>query len=145
MLIGSAALAALLALWFMPIQKLTPHTTVIVGGVPVSVEVVATDASRRQGLSGRENLPKGEGMLFVFDAPGRYPFWMKDTQFPIDILWLDANGVIVYVEKEVSPATYPKQFIPTQDALYVLEVSAGFIEQHNLIQGSKVNIPPDVL
>ena len=58
------------------------------------LEVADTDASRTLGLSGRDSLDSGAGMLFTFDAPGIYPFWMKDMKFPLDMVWIDSGKVV---------------------------------------------------
>jgi len=114
--------------------------TVTIGGVLVHVEVVDNDALRAQGLSGHAPLAPDEGMLFVFDADGIYPFWMKDMLFSIDILWLDAQGRVVHIEKNVSPETYPASFTPGSPARYVLEVPAGFADQHDIQIGATANL-----
>ena len=114
-------------------------STVTIGGSVVRVEVENTEASREQGLSGRTSLAEGHGMLFVFDAPGKYGFWMKDMNFAIDMLFIDASGKIVTIAAEASPAGYhlnpPQVFYPASDALYVLEVPAGFAAVHGIVDG----------
>lgn len=114
--------------------------TITIGGVPVHVEVVDTDASRAQGLSGHAPLESDQGMLFVFETDGAYPFWMKDMLFPIDILWVDAQGKVVHIEKNVAPDTYPASFTPDSPARYVLEVPAGFTDQHDIQIGDTANL-----
>lgn len=115
---------------------------IIVGQVAVRVEVVDTESLREQGLSGRPNLPEGRGMLFVFDADGQWGIWMKDMQFPIDIIFADAGGVVTTIYRSVSPDTYlqnpPQIFYPTAPARYVVELPAGFTAAHNIAVGSKV-------
>lgn len=111
----------------------------------LSVEIADTPSARMQGLSGRTGLDEGEGMLFVFDQPGRYGFWMKDMTFPIDIVWISQDGYVVHMEKNVSPDTYfkqdpPQTFVNTPNALYVLELGAGEAEKHGLYLGTKVKI-----
>lgn len=101
-------------------------------GTKVLVVVADTDVKRQQGLSGLESLKKNSGMLFVFDKPGKYGFWMKDMNFPIDIIWIDANHTIVHIERNVSPDTFPQLFASSKNALYVLEVAAGFADTHNM-------------
>ena len=124
----------------------TPPTTtlgvtkVVVGGVEVLVEVADTDVSREKGLSGRESLPEGKGMLFVFEKPDRYGFWMKDMKFPIDIIWIDSGFRIILIKESVSPSTYPTLFRPTDGALYVLEVPSGFSSKYNLSVGNKIRV-----
>lgn len=90
-----------------------------------NIEIADTPELRALGLSGRDALPGGEGVLFVFDHPDLWGFWMKDMKFSIDIVWMDENFSIVHVERAVSPLTYPKIFYPTAKARYVLEVNAG--------------------
>ena len=103
------------------------------------VEVADTESTREQGLSGRLNLPEGQGMLFVFDTDGSWGIWMKDMRFAIDIVWADASGAIVTVSSNVAPDTYPeKSFYPIAPARYVLELPAGFTTAHGIAAGSKL-------
>lgn len=106
----------------------------------VYAEIVDTKASRELGLSGRTEMKKDEGMLFVFDDEGRFPFWMKDMQFPIDILWISEGGVVVHVVKNATPESYPSVFVNQLGALYVLELQAGAADEYGIILGSKVSI-----
>jgi hypothetical protein len=109
----------------------------------ILVEIAESDQQRRQGLSGRESLAEGTGMLFVFEEDSRPTFWMDDMNFAIDIVWID-NGRIVAVENNVQPedgvteenlTLYPAP----QPIDYVLEVNAGYSEEHNLKIGDSVD------
>ena len=114
--------------------------TILMPKGAVTAEVADTKASRELGLSGRTKMENNEGMLFVFDQPGRYGFWMKDMNFPLDLIWINQNGVVVSVERDISPDTYPKTYINTAEASYVLEINAGLSETFGLYLGSKVKI-----
>lgn len=114
--------------------------TIIVGTTPLLVEVANTDAERQQGLSDRASLPQRRGMLFIFANPGNYGFWMKDMRFAIDIVWIDAAGVVVTIADNVSPDTYPQSYHSTAPAQYVLEVPAGFAKKQGIALGTKVVI-----
>ena len=104
----------------------TPGTiTGSVDGRPYVFEVRRTPEERAQGLSGRSGLTDDEGMLFIFDYDARHGFWMKDMLFALDIIWLDADMNVVHAETDVSPDTYPRSFVPTVPARYVLEINAG--------------------
>lgn len=105
---------------------------VLGGTVPLQVLVADTESKRVQGLSKSQPLKEGQGMLFLFDKPGKYGIWMKDMNYPIDIVWFDEHKEVVYFEQNISPQTYPKVFTPPVDALSVLELPAGFLEKHNL-------------
>ena len=115
--------------------------TVCVKDVCVQVEVVDSDAARQQGLMFRENLPGGQGMLFVFEDEGRYGFWMKNMKFPIDIIWVDKEETIVDTKPDLSPCPESCEiFSPRDKALYALEVHAGFARRNKIEIGDKVNI-----
>lgn len=100
--------------------------TVSIGNTTFTVEVVNTPAAEERGLGGRTSIPLGSGMLFAFDKPGSWGIWMKDMNFPIDIIWAHADGTITTIARDVATSTYPQTFYPaTPDAAYVLEVNAG--------------------
>lgn len=104
-------------------------------------EVVASPEAREQGLSGRADVPHGYGMLFVFDQPGTYGFWMKDMLVPIDIIWLASDGTIVGIEDSVSPSTYPTPFFPTSPVRLVLETRAGEAQAQGWSVGTRLALP----
>ncbi len=106
----------------------------------IPLVVVDTPETRERGLSGRENLSEYSAMFFVFDRPDRYAFWMKDMNFPIDIIWLDEKFKIIHIESAIFPQTYPKTFEPTEKNLYVLETNAHFAEKNNLKVGDILKI-----
>ena len=107
-------------------------------GQKIKIELAQSKEEQERGLSGRETLPEGEGVLFIFENSAQHLFWMKDMKFAIDIIWIDADGKVVYIKKSVTPDTYPEVFKPTQNAKYVLEVLAGFSEKNNLKEGDSV-------
>src|SRR3989344_805121 len=85
-----------------------PTTTVTIGSTKIEVEIASTPAQYKLGLSGRESLVEGQGMLFVFTQPNRDGFWMKDMHFSLDILWADSNGKIITIAHDISPSTFPQ-------------------------------------
>lgn len=110
-----------------------------------SIEVVATEQMRVRGLSSRTEVPPDYGMLFIFDKPGRYGFWMKDMQVAIDILWLSDDGTIVGIEESVAPETYPTVFYSPEYVRHVLETRAGEAKAQGWQVGSHIDMPPGVL
>ena len=71
---------------------------------------------------------------------GIYPFWMKNMNFPIDIIWIDENGNIVYRVINADPSSYPKTFTPSASARYVLEIPAYTADDYGFLVGSSVII-----
>lgn len=121
-----------------PTQESSPAaktTDVWLGSGHVWAEIVDTPESRSRGLSGRPSLDEGTGMLFVFEEDGMHGFWMKDMNFPIDMLWLDADKKIIFIAAGVPPESYPQTFAPSAPARYVLEVPAGWAERNGVRVG----------
>jgi uncharacterized protein len=112
--------------------------TIRIGDTSIQVEVVDTPETREKGLSGREALPEGTGMLFIFDRPTQYGFWMKDMKFAIDIVWIDEKSHVIGIEKEVLPNTFPQIFYPDQAVKYVLELPAGSANRYHIDIGAVV-------
>ncbi|MFZ1074942.1 MAG: DUF192 domain-containing protein [Minisyncoccia bacterium] len=114
------------------------------GGVSLNLEYAMTEAERERGLGGRSTLAPDDAMLFVFPQDGYYGFWMKDTLIPLDMLWLDAQGHVVYIAANVATSSYPNVFYPSAPARYVLETAAGFSAAHSIATGTPLllkNLP----
>lgn len=128
--------------WFVVKQKILEPKVhvpqVEIAGKTIQIELADTEKEREQGLSGHNPLLDNEGMFFIFEKPEIYPFWMKDMLFPIDIIWINQDFKVNYIEKNALPESYPKSFSPNDPALYVLEVNAGFSEKNNLKIGETV-------
>ena len=112
----------------------------------VSVEIADTPALRQRGLMFREHLAPAEGMVFVFEAVGFYPFWMKNTLVPLDMIWVGTDKKVVSIAHSVPPckADPCPNYSPKGDALYVVEVVGGFAKKHQLEEGDQLafrNVP----
>jgi uncharacterized membrane protein (UPF0127 family) len=114
--------------------------TVSVYGKEIEVYLADDPRIRTRGLSNKTYLPEDKGMLFVFEKPDQYSFWMKDMNFSIDMIWIDEFGKIVYVRENVPPESYPTLFTPSKSALYVLELNAGKAREIGLTVGTEVDI-----
>lgn len=110
----------------------------------VRAKVAAKPSDRKKGLSRLDSLPLSEGMLFGFETPGTYSFWMKDMKFAIDIIWLDENKRVVDLAVNVPPEPGRNKdelslYRPDADALYVLETNAGLVQLNNVQIGDVAN------
>jgi|SRR3989344_2593852 len=121
-----------------PVSRGEQVKFVKINDASIQVEVVRTPEARNQGLSGREVLPEGTGMLFVFEKSGQYGFWMKEMNFAIDIVWIAESFEVASIEHEVAPETFPKIFYPNQAVKYVLELPAGTSRNIGIDTGSIV-------
>ncbi len=104
-----------------------------------SIEIADTDIKREKGLMHREEMDEDHGMLFVF--PGEYVernFWMRNTYIPLDIIFLDDQGVISYIHQNAKPLD--ETIISSNGpAAGVLEVNAGQSEKNNFEIGDETN------
>jgi uncharacterized protein len=103
----------------------------------IAVEVASDDATREQGLMYRDHLAGDRGMVFLFPQAGEYPFWMKNTLIPLDMIWMDAQHRIVHIARDVPPckADPCTNYPPHAQALSVLELAAGVAAKHHLADG----------
>lgn len=104
----------------------------------VSVEVASDDATREQGLMYRDHLADDRGMIFLFTQSGEYPFWMKNTLIPLDMIWMDGEHRIVHIASNVQPckADPCPNYPPNAKAFSVLELAAGVAARHHLADGN---------
>lgn len=127
-------------------QAQTPITFMTSGGsVIVQAYVADSEAERTQGLGEVEQLDSNQGMLFIFSQPTLATFWMKDVEYPIDIIWI-RDGEVIGLESAVPPelpatplAEY-KHYSPSQPINWVIELPAGRAEQLNITVGTAVRI-----
>lgn len=108
------------------------------GDASYTLTIASTPALREQGLSGRKTMAADRGMLFVFAKPQRVCMWMKDMQFPIDMIWLDEDKKVLYVRERVSPDTYPESFCSDEPAKYVIELKAGEAARRHITPGQEL-------
>ena len=128
------------------IQNL-PTCIISLQGKKYKLWIASRDDDRKKGLSGIPYLPKGQGMLFVFDKPGPKSMWMLNMQFPLDIIWFDEDGNVVSISKDVPPCVTPVEIMACEsdaatsgNAKYALEVTAGFVDKFKIDKNSKLEI-----
>jgi len=105
------------------------------------IEIADDPEERALGLGGRAEILDDYGMLFVFEVPDTYGFWMADMQVPIDIIWLSDEGVIVGIESSVPPESFPETFQPSVPVRFVLETRAGLAAERGWMPGTLISLP----
>jgi uncharacterized membrane protein (UPF0127 family) len=131
-----AVLLAVAGVAYLYLQP-TGASTLVFAGQRLTVDVAKTSTQQQQGLSGRPSMSEDHGMLFVFSQASKWGFWMKGMEFPLDIIWFDANKSVIYYVQDLPPCTPVDcpSYYPPSNALYVLEVNAGFVSLHNVTLG----------
>ena len=106
------------------------------GRASFQVEVADTEPTRKLGLMHRDHLAVGRGMLFVFERTGPVSFWMKNTRMPLDMLFMDESGRVVFIHERATP--YETRSIHGGDSIrYVLEVNGGVAELYGIKAGTE--------
>jgi hypothetical protein len=122
--------------------QLSSSPVALPDGSEVQAELALSFAERQRGLMFRRELPAGQGMLFLFENPGRYGFWMLNTLVPLDIVWLDSERRVVFVSGNTPPCP-AGTFCPTYGsevlAQFVLELAAGQAAAHGLTVGARLD------
>ena len=121
-------------------RTIYPNTVPIrIGSTSVEASIADSLPERIKGLSDTPFLPENVVKLFVFGAPGNHSIWMKNMNYPIDIMWATEDGTIVHIEESVAPETYPNQsFSSPTPAWFVVEANAGFVAQNTVQIGTKM-------
>ncbi len=124
-----------------------------VGPTGFRVDLAQTPEERNQGLSGRDQLDPGAGMLFIFEQDRPYSFWMKEMRFPLDFLWIDSDCTVADITVDVPPPQPGTEladlltYRPQVPVRYVLEINAGDVAAQGIAIGDPVafqgTIPPE--
>ena len=108
-----------------------------VGTETILAEIAAKPEDREKGLMGRTMLPENAGMMFVFEYPHKLSFWMRNTELPLSIAFIDKNMKIVDIQ-EMKPwddSSYESKI----QAMYALEMNKGWFEKHRIKVGDRVS------
>lgn len=110
------------------------------GQVRFSVEVADSASERSQGLMNRPSLPRSAGMLFVYERPQTVSFWMRNTLIPLDMIFMDANGVVKRVHENAIPLD-ETGIMGGSDIQFVLEINGGLARRLGIVPGSELRHP----
>ncbi|NMK48393.1 DUF192 domain-containing protein [Achromobacter sp. Bel] len=118
-------------------QAPLPTTQLSAGIHIIRAEVANTDATRRDGLMFRKELPGNDGMLFVFEQPDVQCFWMRNTLLPLSIAFIADDGTIVNID-DMAPQTEDPH-CAKKPVRYALEMAQGWFEEHGIKAGRKID------
>jgi len=108
--------------------------------ITFNIELAITPQERSKGLMYRENLPLDQGMLFIYPFNQQITMWMKNTQIPLDMIFINTNGDI----EDIIRMTIPNSLIhlTTKNKVKaVLEINGGLSKYLKINKGDKVIYP----
>lgn len=110
------------------------------GQAQFTVELADTAEARGRGLMFRETLPRGAGMLFVYERPQHASFWMKNTLIPLDMIFADRSGRVTRVHS----GAIPGDLTPIDGGagvFAVLEINADLADRYGIAPGTEMRHP----
>ena len=113
-----------------------PVVTLQAGMYLIKAEVASTPAEREQGLMFRNALGQNEGMLFVFGESALHCFWMKNTEIPLSIAFIDDQGVVTNIDEMAAETT--DNHCPSRYGRYALEMSKGWFKAKGIVPGMRI-------
>jgi uncharacterized protein len=124
-----------------PTAAITGPRVVLPSGAVYKVEIARTPEEQTQGLMFRESLPDRTGMLFLFTDGAPHRFWMKNTMIPLDMIWMDGDGRVLFVSANTPPckADPCPNFGPDVPAASVLEIAGGLAAKEKVTVGSRIS------
>ena len=107
--------------------------------IPIRVELARSIRELSKGYMGREHIPEGTGMLFIFKRDEKLSFWMKNTPTPLSIAFINSNGEILEI-RNMTPFSR-KSVNSSEPVRYALEVPQGWFERNNIGTGCIIKLP----
>lgn len=131
-----------LFLFLIGISTLAKTPKITINNHTFNLYIAKSSRNKEVGLSKHTNLSQNQGMLFPFGTASNYSFWMKDMQFPIDIIFI-RNNKIVAIYQNLSPPQKNQNltiYRPQELSDTVLEINAGLSEKYGFRNGDSVKI-----
>lgn len=103
----------------------------------IDIEIADNEYETQTGLMYRNSMKEHQGMLFVFEDERPRSFYMKNTKFALDLIYLNTNKMVVSFQENAQPldeSSLPSNF----PAKYVLEVNAGLVAKWQLQVGDRM-------
>lgn len=116
-----------------------PWVPMQIGSKTFKLEIANDAAEREKGLMRRDSMPADHGMIFVFPAEERLGFFMKNTRIPLDIIFLDANGVVVSI-KQMRPYDVSTTYTDAP-AKWAIELNQGQAAAAGVKVGDQLDVP----
>ncbi|MCM4151436.1 DUF192 domain-containing protein [Arenibacter sp. N53] len=110
--------------------------------INLDIEIADTDYERETGLMYRSSMEPNQGMLFVFDDVSMHFFYMKNTEFPLDLIFVDDQMKIASIQKNAQPLN-ENSLSSKVPVKYVLEVNAGMSDKWSLELGDSISYGKD--
>ena len=120
---------------------LEKNSIITINNRTFELRVADSQKEKEIGLSATKSLQENQGMIFIFDKPDYYPFWMKNMTIPIDIIYINNDKIVTIINNAPPPKNQDENltiYIPTEPSSKVLEIKAGLSKTYNFKKGDEV-------
>ncbi len=105
--------------------------------VQLDIEIAETEYETQTGLMYRDSMEDNQGMLFIFPDVAYHSFYMKNTKFPLDIIYIDEELKVANIIKNAQPLD--ESSLPSEAPVkYVLEVNGGLSDSWGIQSGDRI-------
>ncbi len=147
----SSIIIGILGLMFVPSDIKNRNLDFSIGTIKIddkiiNVEIADSEDERQRWLMFREeNQSSNSGLLLVYDKPDLYAMWLLNIRYPLDLLWFDQQGNLVYTVRDAQPCDNVLDFSTctfknTKPSKFVLAAHSGFINQNGITNISKLEV-----
>jgi uncharacterized membrane protein (UPF0127 family) len=106
----------------------------------LDVELALAPRDVEKGLMYRTQLADDKGMFFRLEGRRDHMFWMRNTCIPLDMMFVDDDGLIVGIVEGAAPLTESTRSVGCP-SVYVLEVAGGWSRKHGVAPGQRLTVP----
>ena len=126
-------------------QNVLKTKEIEIKGSNFTLEIADTSMLRATGLMNRSSMDENKGMLFDFEQSSYHGFCMKNTLSPLDLIWINTKGEVIYIKENAQPCStligaVCSSMVPTKISKYVVELNAGQVAALGLKIGDTINI-----
>ncbi|KKU88260.1 MAG: hypothetical protein UY16_C0010G0016 [Candidatus Gottesmanbacteria bacterium GW2011_GWA2_47_9] len=124
----------------LPFGRRPPVVRAIIRDQTFTIETAVTREERELGLGNRKTMPMDHGMVFLFGVRGKYDFWMRGMQFPLDFLWIGENKILDITTNVPPPVGNepPVQLTAKVPVDKILELNAGTVSRLRIQIGDEI-------
>lgn len=102
------------------------------------IEIAESEYETQTGLMYRQSMEGRQAMLFIFPDVAMHSFYMKNTEFPLDIIFIDENQKVASMQKNAQP--FNEDGLSSQVPVkYVLEINSGLADRLNIAVGDSIS------
>lgn len=121
-------------------HSLYAQRAIVVAETALVAKIADSPEKQVRGLSGVRYIKPLEGLLFTYERSDFHGIWMKDMNFPIDVIWFDQYQNVIHIVENMHPDSYPKVYLPDSPSRYILEVKAGFVDKYDIKKGDFLQV-----